>query len=74
MVRIVRTTQGDLEVDSTAKRPGRGAYLCTNPSCRQQLPKQNRIEYVLRGKINRESLKELSIMNNTETSVENGAL
>ncbi len=33
LTRIVRTTDGTVEVDPTGKRNGRGAYLCSQPSC-----------------------------------------
>jgi predicted RNA-binding protein YlxR (DUF448 family) len=35
MVRVVRTTDGPVEVDPTGKRSGRGAYLCRLPECWQ---------------------------------------
>ncbi len=33
LVRIVGSTEGDLIIDPTGKRAGRGAYLCQNPVC-----------------------------------------
>ncbi len=33
LVRLVRTTDGTVEIDPTGKRNGRGAYLCTQRSC-----------------------------------------
>lgn len=33
LVRIVRTTDGQVLIDSSGKKSGRGAYLCTQPSC-----------------------------------------
>ena len=33
LIRVVRTVQGSVEVDSTGKTSGRGAYLCQNPEC-----------------------------------------
>lgn len=33
LTRIVRTTSGDVEIDTTGKRNGRGAYLCSDPRC-----------------------------------------
>ena len=33
LVRIVRTTAGDVRVDPTGKFSGRGAYLCRAPDC-----------------------------------------
>lgn len=36
LVRIVRTTEGRVEVDPTGKRAGRGAYLCRRRGCWEQ--------------------------------------
>ena len=33
LVRIVRTTEGTVEIDPTGRRNGRGAYLCHQPAC-----------------------------------------
>ncbi len=36
LTRIVRTPDGQIEIDPTGKRNGRGAYLCTQASCWQR--------------------------------------
>ncbi len=36
LVRVVRTVAGDVQVDPTGKRSGRGAYLCRDASCWNQ--------------------------------------
>jgi uncharacterized protein len=33
LIRIVRTPEGEVAVDETGKRAGRGAYLCADPAC-----------------------------------------
>lgn len=33
LIRVVRSPQGDIQIDLTGKRPGRGAYLCGKASC-----------------------------------------
>ena len=33
LVRVVRTPEGDVVVDETGKRNGRGAYLCPTRAC-----------------------------------------
>lgn len=35
LIRLVRSPQGDVSVDLTGKKSGRGAYLCSNPVCWQ---------------------------------------
>ncbi len=36
LTRIVRTPDGQIEIDPSGKRNGRGAYLCTQASCWQR--------------------------------------
>jgi predicted RNA-binding protein YlxR (DUF448 family) len=33
LVRVVRTVAGNVEIDPTGKKSGRGAYLCRDPRC-----------------------------------------
>lgn len=33
MTRIVRTTDGSIEIDLTGKKSGRGTYICKMPQC-----------------------------------------
>lgn len=39
LVRIVKTKEGDISVDLTGKKSGRGAYVCKNKACYEQLRK-----------------------------------
>ena len=36
MIRIVRTPAGEVVVDTTGKKSGRGAYTCPNLNCLEQ--------------------------------------
>lgn len=47
-VRFVRTPQGHVEVDSTGKANGRGAYLCATPDCFETARKRRRLDSALR--------------------------
>ncbi len=44
LVRIVRAPSGEISLDATGKKPGRGAYLCKNPECLRRARKAKRIE------------------------------
>lgn len=60
MVRIVRLTSGEVVVDPTGKRPGRGTYLCPIFSCWENALKRRRLEHALRGPLlpqDREALR-----------------
>jgi len=37
MDRLVRTAEGTVVGDETGRRPGRGTYICNQPSCRDPL-------------------------------------
>ncbi|HEX2938594.1 MAG TPA: YlxR family protein [Ruminiclostridium sp.] len=44
LVRIVRNAEGEISLDITGKKPGRGAYICKNPECLKKARKQKRLE------------------------------
>lgn len=44
MLRILKTTEGDMVLDTTGKLNGRGAYLCKNSECLKKAIKQKGIE------------------------------
>lgn len=48
LVRVVRTTEGTVEVDPTGKRNGRGAYLHADPACWDQALKRNVLQQALK--------------------------
>ncbi|HAA38214.1 MAG TPA: DUF448 domain-containing protein [Firmicutes bacterium] len=51
LVRIVRTPQGEVEIDPTGKKSGRGTYICRKKSCLEQAVKAKRIERSLQQSI-----------------------
>lgn len=61
LVRIVRSPEGEISVDLTGKKPGRGAYICPNLECLNKVIKSRRLERSLETTISQEiyeSLKE----------------
>ena len=44
LIRIVRSPEGEISLDYTGKKSGRGAYICKNPSCLKKARKSRRIE------------------------------
>jgi predicted RNA-binding protein YlxR (DUF448 family) len=42
--RILRTPEGEITLDTTGKKSGRGAYICKNPACLKKLRKNRRAE------------------------------
>ncbi len=47
LIRIVRTPEGNVELDFTGKKSGRGAYLCHSVSCLKKVRKSGRVSRVL---------------------------
>ncbi len=47
LVRVVRSAEGEVSLDLTGKKSGRGAYICHNISCLQKAKKAKRIERAL---------------------------
>lgn len=43
-VRVVRSKEGELSVDLTGKKPGRGAYLCRSRECLELARKGRKLE------------------------------
>ena len=44
LVRIVRNSDGEVSLDTTGKKPGRGAYICKDPQCLKKAKKAKRLE------------------------------
>jgi predicted RNA-binding protein YlxR (DUF448 family) len=47
----VRTPSGNVEIDLTGKKAGRGAYLCPQASCWETALKKGRLETALKTKL-----------------------
>lgn len=51
MTRIVRAADGSIAPDETGRRPGRGTYICNDPSCRDPERASAAIQRALGGPI-----------------------
>ena len=54
LVRIVRSKEGEISVDLTGKKPGRGAYICRSVGCLDQAQKARRLERAFSSQISPE--------------------
>ena len=54
LIRIVKDKEGNICVDKTGKKEGRGAYICDNINCLEKVIKTKRLENVLDTKISEE--------------------
>lgn len=48
LVRVVRTPEGDVLVDTAGKLSGRGAYLCSDPACLRSGVEKGRLARALK--------------------------
>ncbi len=44
LVRVVRSPEGEISLDLTGKKAGRGAYICADASCLNKARKAKRID------------------------------
>lgn len=44
LLRIVKTPEGEILLDSTGKKSGRGAYVCPDPECLEKARKSRALE------------------------------
>ena len=44
LIRVVRTPEGEIVLDATGKKSGRGAYVCPDPACLKKARKSKALE------------------------------
>jgi predicted RNA-binding protein YlxR (DUF448 family) len=54
LVRIVRTPEGNIQIDERGKLSGRGAYVCRTRLCWEQALDGNRLDHALKAKLSAE--------------------
>ncbi|MCD8015423.1 MAG: YlxR family protein [Lachnospiraceae bacterium] len=59
MLRILRTPEGELMLDVTGRKNGRGAYLCRSMECFEKARKNRGLERSLKVKIPEETYESL---------------
>ena len=59
LVRLVRIADGSVEIDTSGKKAGRGAYLCRARECWEIGLKSSRLEHVLRTTLTPDNCQQL---------------
>ena len=59
LLRIVRSPEGEISLDKTGKKNGRGAYLCPTKECITRAVKEKRLQYALKTPIDESVLDKL---------------
>ena len=63
-MRLVRTRGGEIEIDVSGKKEGRGAYFCRERKCWESVMEGKQLEHTLRCKLSQENREKL--INNGE--------
>lgn len=59
MMRVLRTTEGEIVLDTTGRKNGRGAYLCSNAECFRKAVRSRGLERALKTAIPEEIYENL---------------
>ena len=59
MLRVLKTPEGEICLDTTGKKNGRGAYVCPDKECITKAVKEKRLERALERPIGEDVLKQL---------------
>ena len=59
LLRVIKTPEGDIVLDKTGKKNGRGAYICSNIQCFQKARKNRGLNRSLKMEIPDEIYNEL---------------
>ena len=60
LLRAVRSPEGQVSLDTTGKKPGRGAYCCYNAECLRRALKQGQLDRQLEVKLSPEVNEQLT--------------
>lgn len=56
LIRVVRSPEGDIQIDVTGKKAGRGAYVCPHLECFNKAVKSKSLQKALNNEISSEIL------------------
>ena len=59
LIRVVRSPEGEISLDPTGKKSGRGAYVCRDPECLKRAIRQRQLERQLDAALSPETAEAL---------------
>ena len=59
LLRIVKDKTGEISVDNTGKKNGRGAYICKDEECLKKLEKQKLLNKTFKANVDDEVYKKI---------------
>ena len=60
LLRVVRSPEGEVSLDTRGKKPGRGAYVCPNADCLKKAVKTRALSRALETEIPEEVIQRLA--------------
>ena len=60
LIRVVRNAEGEISIDMTGKKPGRGAYICPKADCMKKAMKSKALDRSLEVEIPEEVYQRLA--------------
>ena len=51
LIRVVKSPDGDISIDLTGKKSGRGAYICNNRDCFEKAKKAKRFDKAFESRV-----------------------
>ena len=60
LLRVVRSPEGEVSLDTRGKKPGRGAYVCPNADCLRRAVKSRALSRALEAQIPDEVMERLA--------------
>lgn len=60
LIRIVKSSDGDISIDRTGKKNGRGAYFCDSKECLDKAIKSGRIQKEFEMQISKEDFDKIT--------------
>ena len=59
LIRVIKTNEGEISIDATGKKNGRGAYICPSLDCFKKAVKNKGLERSLKATVPEEIYKQL---------------
>ena len=59
MIRVIRDKEGNISMDATGRKNGRGAYICPHVKCLEKAMKSKGLERTLKAKVPEEVYEQL---------------
>ena len=72
LIRVLRTAEGEILLDNTHRRPGRGVYICRNAECFRRIRKSRAMERNLKAQVPAEVYDRIEAMLAVSAEVPNG--